>query len=618
MNRFLLLCLCLFEASFTMAQNYYGNEFKINENEIDLTYAEDFCAPDIAALHDGNYAVCWTGYREWNYDIYLQIISSDGEFIGGHVVVNEFTGNTQEDPDMAVLKDGKIVICWESWRQDGDGKSISARLFNQDGTPFNAEWIVNRTTNFDQFEPAVASLEDGGFVISWVHKLNYDYNEIRSQRYNESGEKKGATEFLANQYTDFSRFVRFPDIVGLSDGKFVVCYQHEKHHQDIFCQLFHSNGDYYGDELIVNSTSFQHQRYPVMSALDDGGFVICWEDNVNDMDKEGVYGQKFDGLGYTHGSEFLVNAYTVGSQKDPDIASISNGEFMICWQSWRQDWYKYGIFGQFFDSDSKKKYEEFLISRPTLKIQTSPSVCVSKNGDIFIAWIYSTSPVDGRPSIYGKILPRAARVYELENFSLASPSNDATLEDTRIKFIWHQPGRIQENYPWEIRFNLYIADDINFLTPQIIKDIPDTSYIFSDVEQGHSYFWKILAFSGSDSIWSDERDWGFFVSHSAIAVDEEEEVRSPGFKLYQNYPNPFNPNTTIHYSIDERGTVSITIYSVTGKIIRELVNKTLDAGDYEVVWDATDNMDNKVSSGLYFYRLKMINKIQYKKMIVAR
>ncbi len=61
-----------------------------------------------------------------------------------------------------------------------------------------------------------------------------------------------------------------------------------------------------------------------------------------------------------------------------------------------------------------------------------------------------------------------------------------------------------------------------------------------------------------------------------------------------NYPNPFNPATIIEYSLAEDAAVPLAIYSVLGQRI----------GSYQGGWDATDDRSQRVSSGLYFYRLQ--------------
>lgn len=70
------------------------------------------------------------------------------------------------------------------------------------------------------------------------------------------------------------------------------------------------------------------------------------------------------------------------------------------------------------------------------------------------------------------------------------------------------------------------------------------------------------------------------------------------FRLFQNYPNPFNPATNITYDIPERTDVKIAIYDIIGKELEVLLNNEVEAGRYEVIWNAA-----AYSSGIYFCKI---------------
>ena len=90
------------------------------------------------------------------------------------------------------------------------------------------------------------------------------------------------------------------------------------------------------------------------------------------------------------------------------------------------------------------------------------------------------------------------------------------------------------------------------------------------------------------------------------------------FELFQNYPNPFNPSTTIKYSISSNQLVSLKLYDILGNDIATLVDENKPVGTYEVKFDAGQDTSPKISSGLYFYQLKVGNFIESKKMILLK
>ena len=85
-----------------------------------------------------------------------------------------------------------------------------------------------------------------------------------------------------------------------------------------------------------------------------------------------------------------------------------------------------------------------------------------------------------------------------------------------------------------------------------------------------------------------------------VSVGNEEELSPYSFTLDQNYPNPFNPSTTITYSLEQSGLVSLSIYNALGQRVTQLVNKSQLPGRYNVQWDAL-----VAPSGIYYYRLEV-------------
>jgi len=88
--------------------------------------------------------------------------------------------------------------------------------------------------------------------------------------------------------------------------------------------------------------------------------------------------------------------------------------------------------------------------------------------------------------------------------------------------------------------------------------------------------------------------------------------------LYQNYPNPFNSHTIIKYQIKEAGIVILEIFNVIGEKVRTLVNKEEMAGYYSIPWDGRDAFGEYVTSGIYFYRLRINNFMLSRKLVILK
>jgi hypothetical protein len=98
---------------------------------------------------------------------------------------------------------------------------------------------------------------------------------------------------------------------------------------------------------------------------------------------------------------------------------------------------------------------------------------------------------------------------------------------------------------------------------------------------------------------------------SAITKNE---LMPSSFRLEQNYPNPFNPSTKITFSIPKSSNVSLKVYDILGREVKNLVNGMKEQGIYNIVFDASG-----FSSGLYLYHLKVGNEFsEIKKMLLIR
>ncbi len=83
-----------------------------------------------------------------------------------------------------------------------------------------------------------------------------------------------------------------------------------------------------------------------------------------------------------------------------------------------------------------------------------------------------------------------------------------------------------------------------------------------------------------------------------IDLTATEEAVPATYTLAQNYPNPFNPATTIHFELKEAGMTKLEVFDITGRHVRTLVSSTMEAGSYDLRFDAS-----ALSSGVYFYRM---------------
>lgn len=108
----------------------------------------------------------------------------------------------------------------------------------------------------------------------------------------------------------------------------------------------------------------------------------------------------------------------------------------------------------------------------------------------------------------------------------------------------------------------------------------------------------------------------FRLNFSLRPVSTEDVIEIAATALHSNYPNPFNPETTISYDLKEPAEVRLNIYNLKGQLVKTLVNSEQTAGKHNVVFSARDNRGNKLSSGIYFYRLRAGDYVKTRKMML--
>jgi hypothetical protein len=180
--------------------------------------------------------------------------------------------------------------------------------------------------------------------------------------------------------------------------------------------------------------------------------------------------------------------------------------------------------------------------------------------------------------------------------------------------------------PGQLSFALKVSSEACCDYLQFYVDGDDVGYWSGDVDWTvfsvelaageHSVaweYWKDLSDSeGADRAWID--DVFFPVGAVFTGIDQTEaDVLPEKFTLSQNYPNPFNPTTTISYDLPKSANVTLTVFDVLGRQIRELALGTKPAGTYKVSLRAAG-----IAAGVYFYRLQAGDYVETRRMVMVR
>jgi len=85
-----------------------------------------------------------------------------------------------------------------------------------------------------------------------------------------------------------------------------------------------------------------------------------------------------------------------------------------------------------------------------------------------------------------------------------------------------------------------------------------------------------------------------------------------------SYPNPFNPSTSIRYVVRERTVVSVSVYDLVGRLVRNLVREEQEKGIHEILWDSRNDSEDPVAGGIYLYRIVAGNSVRTGKMLLLK
>jgi alpha-tubulin suppressor-like RCC1 family protein len=377
--------------------------------------------------------------------------------IGPETLVNTTTAGAQQTPSVAALTKG-YVVTWVSASQDGAGNGIYMQRYNAVGVKAGVETRVNTVTAADQSLPAVAALLDGGFVVVW-QSAGEDKSGlgIYGQRFRSNGAKNGAA-FKINTTIKSNQSV--PKAAALATGGFVVAWTSNA--QDgaglgIYAQLYDTRGKASGGEFKVNKTTAGDQSMPSVGALSNGGFVIAWQ--TADPAGLGISMQRYSAAGKAQGTETRVNATTVNDQSLPSVVPLDAGGFVIAWQSSLQDGAGSGIYMQRFAATGAKAGGEIRVNTTTVNDQTTPVGTGFNDEGYVILWASKNQDGSGL-GIYAQVYSDAGAKVNVEflvNTTTAgnqSQPSVAAFRDGNFVAVWtssNQDGGAQGVYAQRLR-----------------------------------------------------------------------------------------------------------------------------------------------------------------------
>ncbi len=354
---------------------------------VNTTTANSQYFAGMTTLGDGGWIVTWTanGDQDGNgTGVYLQRYAADGTLVGTETLVNTETDGSQYGAVAAGLEDGGWIVTWSSYDQDGSMSGVYQQRYGADGNTVGEETLVNTTTDLNQQSPSVTGLNDGGWVVTFQMQTQYGSSlGIYQQRYDVDGNTVGG-ETLVVGYDDGA--VASPVVTDLDDGGWIVAWDFliDGSRLAIQTQRYDADGTAVGDIVQIDpASSVQSYEYPSITVLEDGGWMVAWSVDGSSGESVAIAQQRYDAEGNPVGG--VTDVATGDHFVSPAVTALADGGWVVTWSAFDDDT-GYDVFAQRYDADGKAVGGEIAVNTTTAGWQTSVEVTALPDGGFVIAW----------------------------------------------------------------------------------------------------------------------------------------------------------------------------------------------------------------------------------------
>ena len=237
----------------------------------------------------------------------------------------------------------------------------------------------------------------------------------------------------------------------------------------------------------INTWMASNQTNPQVSSLSNGYFVVVWQSYLEDGNGWNIYGQIFYSNGKKMGNEFSVSNYITFNQTFPHVATSSNGKFMVVWQQNVGN-----IFGQIFMNDGTKLGYKFQINTNNSISGNPSSITALNNNNFVVTW-------DDGSTIYSQIFTDNGNKFGMQ-FAIAPGNSPSITSLSNGNFV------VAYNYNSNIYAKVFYSNG-TIQGPQFIANTFNCSFgpisISSASTSNFMIIWESVCQDGYDN-------WGIY------------------------------------------------------------------------------------------------------------
>lgn len=149
---------------------------------------------------------------------------------------------------------------------------------------------------------------------------------------------------------------------------------------------------HWGAQQTVSTSAASGQTDPCTVALQDGGFVVVWDDNRYtgiDADFDVIRGQRYGADGSPSGGEFVISTTNAGQQRNPVATALSGGGFAVAWEDTSAsgaDTQGSSVRARVYDQSGDPVSADFVVNTTVTADQTEPSIAPLGSGGFVVTW----------------------------------------------------------------------------------------------------------------------------------------------------------------------------------------------------------------------------------------
>jgi len=244
------------------------------------------------------------------------------------VRANVFTSSRQERAALDAAS-GRVVIAWESRRQERGTSGVYARAFDLGGNPWTHEVRVNATLGGLQGRPAVAALPGGGAWIAWEsYGQDGSGAAVVARRFDAALQPLGDEVLLARATRGDQAE---PALAHHRDGSVLAvwCEAQSEGGARVHARVIDAQG-VLGEEFAIPGVQGADDRLPAVAACGEG-FVLVWARRDHATDQSVVHAQRCDARGALQGEAFALDTKAGSDQIEPSVDGAADGSFLAAW-----------------------------------------------------------------------------------------------------------------------------------------------------------------------------------------------------------------------------------------------------------------------------------------------